>query len=73
MNIVDLLAKEYGWTIQDIQNLTFKQFLKIQEAIGMRYKAQAEAMDEAANGKKKVRKIDPRTLPSGKKIAFNKI
>lgn len=74
MNIIDLIAKEYGWTIPEITDLTYAQFTGIQNAIGMRYKAQADAMENAANGgTAKTRRITSDMLPSNKKVSFRGI
>ena len=44
--VVDLLAREYGWTIDEINNLTFGQILTLIKTIGKRYRQQSEAIKD---------------------------
>lgn len=68
--IVDLFAKEYGWTINDILQLTMPQVMLLVGAIEERYKRQNTTM----NGNKPSKVDEVRTLAfkMGGKINKNK-
>lgn len=63
--LIDFMAQEYGWTVDDILSRTRWQLKAILDAAGERFEEQRKAMEESSSGR---RRRGPRT-PSGRPSA----
>ena len=74
--LVDLFAKEYGWTLADITELTMPQILLLIRAIEKRYRREKEAIEKGGkhSGAEEANETNVRNLALklGGKITKNK-